>query len=96
MSSEKYPKLHLVDVMSSIFIKMVSPETDVFVLCVHLLSTLQHLPRVDMVFELYIKDRRLIAVDNRIAGRESRRLEHCWDCMATITKAGVTKLFMQP
>ena len=86
---------------------MVSPDTDVFVLCVHLLSTLQHLPGLGMVFELYIKYRRLISVNKCIAGlgeqkaREFLGLHVFSGCdqvekMATITKARVMKLFMLP
>ena len=85
------------------------PDTDVFVLCVHLLSTLQHLPRLDMVFELYIKDRLLISVAKCIAGFGEQKaralsavgtvclhgLRSGWE-MATITKARVMKLFMLP
>ena len=47
---------------------MVSPDTDEFFVCVHLLSILQHLPGLDMVFELYLKDRRLTSVNKCIAG----------------------------
>ena len=61
-------EITLFNPQSSIFIKMVSPDTDVFVLCVHHFSILQHLPGLDMEFELYIKDRRLILVNKCIAG----------------------------
>ena len=60
-------EMTLFNPQSSIFIKMVYPDTDVFVLCVHHFSILQHLPGLDMVFELYIKDIRLILVNKCIA-----------------------------
>ena len=100
-------EITLLSPQSSIFIKIVSLDTDVVVLCFHLLSTLQHLSGLDMVFELYIKDRQLVSVNKCIAGLGEQKARallglHVFsgcdqvEKMATVSKARVMKWFLLP